>query len=273
MEKLKELFSKAKIKFVISVDDCHRVNERPDDYTIKTNMAKNLEETAAFFVSIHREDFADIIQDSSPAEVFPFIDSCFQELEEDELRAYACSYMKDLQIESSAKAALSNLLEELKSSAVIEEFCAFTNREEAQKCFDNIYDRFDVGTDKRVLWMIDKDLSQSGGSSDSGVELINAFFGSIVVGWAFSLSGLIYEKDEVPFPLQVIFQMVIGMGVLFAVAIYLGWMPISLGIGPIITWVLIACIFAAVFWFGFYIYYTLQARDINKKLESSNKLL
>ena len=108
--------------------------------------------------------------------------------------------------------------------------------------------------------------------SFSGVQLINAFFGSIVVGWAFSLSGLIYEKDEVPFPLQVIFQMVIGMGVLFAVAIYLGWMPISLGIGPIITWVLIACIFAAVFWFGFYIYYTLQARDINKKLELSNKL-
>ena len=108
--------------------------------------------------------------------------------------------------------------------------------------------------------------------SFSGVELINAFFGSIVVGWAFSLSGLIYEKDEVPFPLQVIFQMVIGMGVLFAVAIYLGWMPISLGIGPIITWVLIACIFAAVFWFGFYIYYSLQARDINKKLELSNKL-
>ena len=107
--------------------------------------------------------------------------------------------------------------------------------------------------------------------SFSGVELINAFFGSIVVGWAFSLSGLIYEKDEVPFPLQVIFQMVIGMGVLFAVAIYLGWMPISLGIGPIITWVLIACIFAAVFWFGFYIYYTLQARDINKKLELSNE--
>ena len=108
--------------------------------------------------------------------------------------------------------------------------------------------------------------------SFNGVELINAFFGSIVIGWAFSLSGLIYEKDEVPFPLQVIFQMVIGMGVLFAVAIYLGWMPISLGIGPIITWVLIACIFAAVFWFGFYIYYTLQARDINKKLELSNKL-
>ncbi|WP_295621650.1 DUF3021 domain-containing protein [uncultured Methanobrevibacter sp.] len=102
--------------------------------------------------------------------------------------------------------------------------------------------------------------------SFSGLEVINAFLGSIVVGWAFSLSGLIYEKEEVPFPLQVIFQMAIGMGVLFAMAVYLQWMPISLGIGPIITWVVIACIFAAVFWLGFYIYYALEARSINKKL-------
>ena len=107
--------------------------------------------------------------------------------------------------------------------------------------------------------------------SFSGVEIINAFLGSIVVGWAFSLSGLIYEKEEIAFPLQVIFQMVIGLGVLFAVAIYLKWMPISLGIGPIITWIAIAIVFAAVFWAGFYVYYTLQARDINKKLELSNK--
>ena len=110
-----------------------------------------------------------------------------------------------------------------------------------------------------------------GNVSFSGTEIIGAFFGSIVVGWAFSLSGLIYEKEEVPFPLQVVFQMVIGMGVLFAVAVYLQWMPISLGIGPIITWIAIACVFAAIFWAGFFVYYTLQARDINKKLELSNR--
>ena len=110
-----------------------------------------------------------------------------------------------------------------------------------------------------------------GNVSFSGTEIIGAFFGSIVVGWAFSLSGLIYEKEEVPFPLQVVFQMVIGMGVLFAVAVYLQWKPISLGIGPIITWIAIACVFAAIFWAGFFVYYTLQARDINKKLELSNK--
>ena len=110
-----------------------------------------------------------------------------------------------------------------------------------------------------------------GNVSFSGVEVINAFLGSIVIGWAFTLSGLIYERDDVAFPLQVIFQMVIGMGVLFAMAVYLKWMPISLGIGPIITWIVIAIVFAAVFWCGFFIYYTLEARSINKKLELSNE--
>lgn len=104
--------------------------------------------------------------------------------------------------------------------------------------------------------------------SFSGQDVINAFFGSIVVGWAFSLSGLIYEREDIAFPLQIIFQMVIGMGVLFAIAVYLHWMPIELGIGPIVTWIVIACIFAAISWSCFYIYYYLVARNLNNKLNN-----
>ena len=89
----------------------------------------------------------------------------------------------------------------------------------------------------------------------SGTDIINAFFGSIVAGWAFSLSGMIYDRDDIALPLQVIFQMGIGMGVLFIIAIYLKWMPIDLGWEPVIAWVLIALVFGVVFWFGFYIYY------------------
>lgn len=103
----------------------------------------------------------------------------------------------------------------------------------------------------------------------SGTDIINAFLGSIVIGWAFSLSGLIYEREDIAFPFQIMFQMVIGMGVLFAVAIYLTWMPIELGMGAVLTWILIACIFAAVFWFGFFAYYWLVARDLNNKLKNS----
>ena len=102
--------------------------------------------------------------------------------------------------------------------------------------------------------------------SFSGTDIVNLFFGCIVAGWAFSLTGLIYEREDVPLPLQIIFQMGIGMTVLFLVAVYLKWMPIDLGIGPIITWVAIACVFAAIFWLGFYIYYYLLARNLNKKI-------
>ena len=102
--------------------------------------------------------------------------------------------------------------------------------------------------------------------SFSGTDIVNLFFGCIVAGWAFSLTGLIYEREDVPLPFQIIFQMGIGMTVLFLVAIYLKWMPIDLGIGPIITWVTIACVFAAIFWLGFYIYYYLLARNLNDKL-------
>ncbi|MCR5026351.1 MAG: DUF3021 domain-containing protein [Methanobrevibacter sp.] len=100
----------------------------------------------------------------------------------------------------------------------------------------------------------------------SGTDIINAFFGSIVVGWAFSLSGFIYDREDLALPLQVIFQMGIGFAVLFSVAIYLGWMPLNLGFGFVLTWILIAIIFGVVFWLGFYIYYYLLARDINQKL-------
>ena len=102
--------------------------------------------------------------------------------------------------------------------------------------------------------------------SFSGTDIVNLFFGCIVAGWAFSLTGLIYEREDVPLPLQIIFQMGIGMTVLFLVAIYLKWMPLDLGIGPIITWVAIACVFAVIFWCGFYIYYYLLAHNLNKKI-------
>lgn len=102
----------------------------------------------------------------------------------------------------------------------------------------------------------------------TGTDVINAFFGSIVVGWGFSLTGLIYERDDIAFPLQVIFQMGIGMTILFIVAIYLKWMPVDLGWEPVISWILIACVFAVVFWLGFYIYYYLVARDLNNKLKN-----
>ena len=100
--------------------------------------------------------------------------------------------------------------------------------------------------------------------SFSGTDIVNLFFGCIVAGWGFSLTGLIYEREDLPLPFQIIFQMGIGMTVLFLIAIYLKRMPIDMGIGPVITWIVIACVFGVIFWCGFYVYYYLLARNLNK---------
>ena len=128
MEKLKELFSKAQIKYVISVDDCHRVSDRPDDYAIKMNMAGNQENTLYFFASIGKEEHVEVIRDCSQGDLLDYIEAIFDELNEEELRMYVQTYMQAYQVESRAKAALSTLLEELKSASIIEEFCTFTTR-------------------------------------------------------------------------------------------------------------------------------------------------
>ena len=104
--------------------------------------------------------------------------------------------------------------------------------------------------------------------SFSGTDIINLFFVCIVAGWGFSLTGLIYEKEDLPFPFQIIFEMGIGMTVLFLIAVHLKWMPVDLGIGPIITWIVIACVFGSIFWCGFYIYHYLLPRNINKKINN-----
>lgn len=100
--------------------------------------------------------------------------------------------------------------------------------------------------------------------------LVNAICGSIVIGFAFSLSSFIYEREDIALPFKIIFQMGIGFTVLFAVAIYLQWMPLDYGIEPILNWILISVIFAAVFWIGFRIYYTMLAKDLNRQIKNIN---
>ena len=84
----------------------------------------------------------------------------------------------------------------------------------------------------------------------TGSEIINLVLGSIVIGFAFSLPTFIYEREDIALPFQVIFQMGIGMIVLFVVAIYFGWMPITSGLAPILIWVGVVFLLFIIFGFS-----------------------
>lgn len=104
----------------------------------------------------------------------------------------------------------------------------------------------------------------------SGTTIVNSVFGASIIGVAFALSSIIYERENIPLYYQVMFQMGIGFAVLIIVAIALQWMPLNQGILPIIVWILIALIIGFAIWFGFYLYEKNEAKKINKQLNKLN---
>ena len=101
----------------------------------------------------------------------------------------------------------------------------------------------------------------------NGETLYKSIIGSIIIGQCFSLPTLIYKKEDIPTLIQIIVQMGIGFIGLVSIGIYLDWIPLELGPAAIISWIIIALIFGFVIWAGFYIYYYIEAREINKKIK------
>lgn len=103
-----------------------------------------------------------------------------------------------------------------------------------------------------------------------GRLLVDSFYGTIIVGWAFTFSGLVYKTD-IAFPVQIFFQISMGMSVMLIVAVKVHWMVIGWGIGPIITWICVALFSTIIFWIGFYLHHLLQVKELNQKLEKHFK--
>ena len=61
-----------------------------------------------------------------------------------------------------------------------------------------------------------------------GRMIINSFYGTIIVGWAFTFSGLVYKTD-IAFPVQIFFQISVGMSVMLIVAVKVHWMVVEWG--------------------------------------------
>ncbi len=173
MDKLKELFEKAKIKYIISVDDCHAANATPTPFAIKEHMAKNRDIAKKFFAAIGQEVYAETLDGLPDEDLADYLESVCDELGQINLGLYCTQYMKDTA--SLEKTELLSFLEKLKSENCIEEYKLFASHEDAQKFFDHLSEHLEISQDKKALWMIDKDLQNSGGTSDSGISLIKNF--------------------------------------------------------------------------------------------------
>ena len=75
MDKLKELFEKAKIKYIISVDDCHAANATPTPFAIKEHMAKNRDIAKKFFAAIGQEVYAETLDGLPDEDLADYLES------------------------------------------------------------------------------------------------------------------------------------------------------------------------------------------------------
>ena len=91
--------------------------------------------------------------------------------------------------------------------------------------------------------------------------------GSMVTGIAFYVPALVYQNEKLSKGLQVLIHMGIGLVTYISVGLYVGWIPLQAGAWAITGTIVSAVVVSFLIWFGFYLYYRLEAKRINAKLK------
>lgn len=90
--------------------------------------------------------------------------------------------------------------------------------------------------------------------------------GCLLIGVGFGAPSAVYEHEEIPCLLQVVFHLGIGFAVFMIVSFAVGWMPTEAGIGGIIGYVIGDLAFVLIIWYLFYRHYKKEAAAINEKI-------
>ncbi|MCM1253934.1 MAG: DUF3021 domain-containing protein [Clostridium sp.] len=92
---------------------------------------------------------------------------------------------------------------------------------------------------------------------------------SMIIGIAFSAPSEIYSNEKLPFSFQFLFHMGIGCIVYFITALYVGWLPVSFGIGKCILIALLQLSVAFLIWLFFSFHYRRLAKSMNEKIKQN----
>lgn len=91
--------------------------------------------------------------------------------------------------------------------------------------------------------------------------------GSMITGIAFYVPSLVYQNEKLSKGLQVFIHMGIGLLTYISVGFYVGWIPLQAGGWVVAVAIVSAVVISFLIWFGFYLYYRLEAKRINEKLK------
>lgn len=90
--------------------------------------------------------------------------------------------------------------------------------------------------------------------------------GTLVVGLGFGLPSLVYEREQLSLPVQIMIHMGIGCIVLLLTSWVVGWIPREQGLLGIAKIAAEQLLIAFGIWFGFYLNQKKLAQKMNQKL-------
>ena len=97
------------------------------------------------------------------------------------------------------------------------------------------------------------------------------FIGAIIVGMGFSLPGLVYENESMPYSIKVLIHMGVGCTIFIITGYVVGWSPRGSSPWKCVCLILIEILTAFFLWLCFSIYYKQEARKINEKIKEKNE--
>ncbi len=113
---------------------------------------------------------------------------------------------------------------------------------------------------------------------EEGLALIYADFtkhaiGSVLVGIACGSTSIVYQFERPSLVVKVAIHFVVGMGVLYPVAFYLGWIPFYPD-HPLYTLAqfFISCVIFIAIWCCFYFFHRGEAKRINDRLRELERM-
>lgn len=171
MENLKVLFEKAKIKYIVSVDDCYNPNIVLDKLDISGYFIENIDIAITFCNEVGLTSFEETIT-SLEGDNVDYIESFVNTLSDDEVEIFQNKYFVSSDAE---KKSLERFCQNLKDNGIIIDYEKVSSIQDSEKLYNDLEEHFDIGEENRVLWLIDNDFQKTNGSSQDGTKLISKF--------------------------------------------------------------------------------------------------
>jgi len=111
------------------------------------------------------------------------------------------------------------------------------------------------------------DVIFKGNFSMTNYSFTKMVIGCVLTGIGFGAPTVIYKKDTVPRPIQMIIHLGLGCTVYTVVAFSVGWIPVSLGVAKCALIAAGMILLSVLIWLGFMLFYRKEAKAINEKIK------